>query len=131
MRRIWSKLVGDRGERCAVRYLRRLGFRIIARQYRTSFGEIDVIARDGTDIVFVEVKTRRSEVAGQPFEAVTLAKQRKLTQLAMAYLKQKQLLETPARFDVVSVLWEEGVKTPTIKHYRNAFAPVGSGQMFH
>jgi putative endonuclease len=122
--------LGNEGERLAARYLRRQGFTILARRYRTSLGEIDLVARDGKSIVFVEVKTRRSEAAGQPHEAVDLHKQGQLTRLALAFLKRFRLLEQPARFDVVSIVWESAACPPKIIHYRNAFEPPGRGQMF-
>jgi len=122
--------LGDEGERLAARYLRRQGFRILARRYRTAMGEIDLIARDGKSIVFVEVKTRRSEAAGLPHEAVDLHKQAQLTRLALAFLKRFRLLEQPARFDVVSIVWAAAACPPEIIHYRNAFEPPGRGQMY-
>ena len=130
MRRLISRLIGDRGERAAAAYLRKQGMRIIARQHRTPWGEIDLIARDGDWIVFVEVKTRRSTDAGHPVEAVTPDKQKKLTQLALAFLKRHGLLEARARFDIVAVIWADNAKVPELTHYRHAFEPVGSGQMF-
>jgi len=127
----WLKrLLGDRGERLAAKYLRRQGYKILARQYTSRYGEIDLIALDGECIVFVEVKTRRSAVAGHPFEAVTFAKQKKLTTLALNYLKRQGLLEYPARFDVVTVLWLADSQQPEIEHIRNAFEAVGFGQMY-
>lgn len=125
-----TRWLGDAGERRAARYLRAQGYRILARQYRTAFGEIDLIALDGQCIVFVEVKTRRSRAAGLPEEAVDGAKQAQLTRLALAYLKRRGLLDRAARFDVVAILWSEGAREPQIVHYRNAFPPVGRGQMF-
>ena len=139
--------LGNEGERLAARYLRRQGYKILARRYRTALGELDLVARDGACIVFVEVKTRRSTVAGQPHEAVDRAKQAQLTRLALAFLKRYRRLEQPARFDVVSIIWDgqaddgvegriEGragvgqVREPQIVHYRNAFEPPGRGQMF-
>jgi putative endonuclease len=122
--------LGNEGERLAARYLRRLGFRILARRYRTVLGELDLVARDGACIVFVEVKTRRSDVAGQPHEAVDTNKQAQLTRLALAFLKRYRLLEQPARFDVVSIVWEGAEGEPHVVHYRNAFEPPGRGQMF-
>jgi putative endonuclease len=80
--------------------------------------------------VIVEVKTRRSDAAGQPHEAVDAYKQAQLTRLALAFLKQHGLLEHPARFDVVSIVWEGAAAEPRIVHYRNAFEPPGRGQMF-
>jgi putative endonuclease len=120
-----TKLLGDRGERAAARYLRRQGFEILARQQAGRLGEIDLIARDGDTIVFVEVKTRTSGAAGNPVEAVTPAKQRQMTRIALAWLKQRGLLECRARFDVVALLWAEGARQPEIKHYRHAFEAAG------
>ena len=125
-----NRLLGNRGERLAARYLRRQGYRILSRQYRTRLGELDLIAMDRECIVFVEVKTRRSDAAGQPIEAITHQKQKKLTQLALTYLKRYGLLEHAARFDVVALCWDDSQKKPPIKHYKNAFPAVGFGQMF-
>jgi putative endonuclease len=122
--------LGNEGERLAARYLRRQGYKILARRYRTALGEIDLIARDGACIVIVEVKTRRSDAAGQPHEAVDMYKQAQLARLALAFLKRHRLLEHPARFDVVSIVWEGADAEPQIVHYRNAFEPPGRGQMF-
>jgi putative endonuclease len=122
--------LGDEGERLAARYLRRKGYKILARRYRTALGELDLVARDGDCIVFIEVKTRRDELAGQPHEAVDARKQAQLTRLALAFLKRYRLLEQPARFDVVSIIWEGISREPQIVHYQNAFEPPGRGQMF-
>jgi putative endonuclease len=91
---------------------------------------MDLVAVDGRTIVFVEVKTRQSHDAGHPADAVDAEKQRRLTRLALAYLKQHDLLDCPARFDVVAVTWPSDAKRPAIEHYPNAFEAVGIGQMF-
>ena len=131
MLRGWlARWLGDRGERFAARYLRRQGMKILARQHKTRLGEIDLVALDGECVVFVEVKTRRSDAAGLPVEAVTHAKQQQLTRLALAYLKSRGLLERRARFDIVSLIWPDGAKTPEVQHYRNAFEAVGVGQLY-
>lgn len=130
MRGLLAKLLGNQGERLAGRHLRRQGFKILARQHRSALGEIDLIALDGATIVFVEVKTRRNEAAGHPAEAVTLAKQRQLTRSALAYLRRHDRLESPARFDVVAILWPDDGSPPRVEHFRNAFDPPGHGQMF-
>ena len=130
MRGLWNKLFGDRGERAAAKYLKRQGFRIVSRNYATPWGEIDIVALDGATIVFVEVKTRQSIAAGHPFEAVNHEKQSKLTRMALVYLKKYKLLEHPARFDVVSIIWPEGSRNPEITHFRNAFEAVGKWQFF-
>jgi putative endonuclease len=122
---------GDRGERAAAKFLRRRGLKIIERQHRSRLGEIDLVALDGGQVVIVEVKTRTSDVAGRPDEAVTPAKQKKLTRLALAYLKRRGWLgKRSARFDVVAVTWPKGQKQPEIVHYENAFEPVGVDGMY-
>ncbi len=124
------KTLGQQGEDAAARFLKRLGYLIVARSERDRIGEIDLVAVDGRTVVFVEVKTRNSTIAGQPAEAVDEHKQRKLTRLALAYLRRHDLLECHSRFDVVSVLWPRDEKRPTIEHFKNAFEPDGQGQMF-
>ncbi|MGC1720149.1 MAG: YraN family protein [Isosphaeraceae bacterium] len=123
----WNRLLGDRGEQEAARYLRRQGLRILHRGYRTNHGEIDLIALDGNVIVFVEVKARRQ---GVPAEAVTTEKQRRLTLAALHFLKKHGLLEQRSRFDVVAIIWSEDDNPPQIEHIRDAFEAVGRGQMF-
>ncbi len=122
--------LGQRGERAAERYLHRLGYRIVGRRERGRLGELDLVAVDGRTVVFVEVKTRTSHDAGHPAEAVGPEKQKRLTRLALAYLKRHDLLETSARFDVLAVTWPAKGRRPTIAHYKNAFEAVGRGQMF-
>lgn len=132
VRAAWSRYhsLDRRGERAAERYLRHLGYTIVARRLRMRMGELDLVAVDGHTIVFVEVKTRRSHNAGHPAEAVGPEKQQQLTRLALAYLKRHDLLEYPARFDVVAVTWPDAARKPTIEHYPNAFPAIGRGQMF-
>jgi len=117
--------LGPRGERAAARYLRRQGYKIVARGERSPLGEIDLVAVDGRTVVFVEVKTRESQDGGHPADAVTPDKQRRLTRLALAYLKRHRLLENPARFDVVAITWPAGARQPTIEHLRAAFEATG------
>ena len=87
MQALLNRLLGERGERAAARHLKRQGMRILLRGYRTKQGEIDLIARDGDTLVFVEVKARRQ---GVPAEAVTPEKQRRLTNVAIAIHAQIQ-----------------------------------------
>ena len=122
-------LLGDKGERLAVRHLKGLGYKILARKCRSRIGEIDIIALDGACLVFVEVKTRSSRAAGHPAEAITYDKRRQLTRAALAWLKQAKLLDHRARFDVIAITWQAGGK-PVLEHYQNAFEPVGTGQLF-
>jgi putative endonuclease len=122
--------LGRRGEMAAARRLRRLGYKIVARGDRLKPGEIDLVAVDGRTIVFVEVKTRQTADVGHPVEAVDPAKQRRLTRLAVTFLKRHRLLDHPARFDIVAVTWPEGVRRPTIEHFPNAFEAVGEGELY-
>jgi putative endonuclease len=126
--RAWlNRWLGDRGERAAARYLRRLGMRVLTRGYRTPLGEIDLIARDGPTLVFVEVKTRTH---GTPAEAVTPAKQHRLTLAALHFLRRYHVLEVPCRFDVVAIVWPDDRRPPAIEHIPHAFEAVGRGQFF-
>jgi putative endonuclease len=127
VRTLWNRLLGDRGERAAARFLRRQGMRVLLRGYRAQSGEIDLIARDGDILVFVEVKARRQ---GVPAEAVTPEKQRRITRAALHFLRKHGLLEQRCRFDVVAIVWPDDRRPPQIDHIRNAFEAVGHGQMF-
>ena len=122
--------LGRRGENAAARHLRRLGYVIVARGQRDPIGEIDLVAVDGRTVVFVEVKTRASHDAGHPAEAVNEAKQRRMTRLALAYMKRHDLLECRSRFDVVAVTWGDDRRPPAIEHFIGAFEAVGSEGMF-
>jgi putative endonuclease len=110
---------GKSGEDRAVDELERRGYAVLARRYRTRHGEIDVVARDGDTIVFVEVKARATGEFGTSAEAVTRRKQLKLVSMARDYLARNDLGNTPCRFDVVAVdgVGESAVTTV----YRNAF----------
>jgi putative endonuclease len=122
--------LGAAGERFAAEFLKRLGYQIIATGHRQRLGEIDIVAVDRDCVVFVEVKTWRSSRQVDPSVAVDLAKQGKLTRTALAYLKRHRLLEQPARFDVVTVVWRSDGEEPVIRHFKHAFEAVGVGQMF-
>ena len=100
--------LGKQGEDLACRELRRRGYAILARRYRTRFGEIDIIARDGDTLVFVEVKTRRHAGFGGPVAAVNFTKQRRLVNMARSYLMGVDPPEPPCRFDVVGVTMAAG-----------------------
>jgi putative endonuclease len=125
-----AKTLGERGERAASRFLLRQGMVIVDRGFHDNFGEIDVIAVDDDTIVFVEVKTRSSDMAGLPAEAVDETKQQHLTKTAQGYLKWHRLTECRARFDVIAITWPSQVTQPEILHYENAFEPVGQFQIF-
>jgi putative endonuclease len=122
--------LGPLGEREAERYLLRQGMIILFRGYHDRVGEVDLIAVDHRTVVFVEVKTRSSDIAGEPEEAVDGNKQTKLTKTAIGFLKWHRLTECAARFDVVAIRWPDISDQPEIKHYVNAFEPVGEFQFF-
>ena len=100
--------LGDRGEDMAAAHLKKQGYKILERNYRTPIGEIDLVARHQGVLVIIEVKTRRSRRFGSPQEAVQPAKQERLRNLAEYYLQQQGLGEVTVRFDVVGILWQEG-----------------------
>lgn len=127
---IGSGSLGIEGERLAARYLQQRGYRILARGHRQRLGELDLIALDGSTLVFVEVKTWRRGDVGDPSEAVDARKQDRLTRAALIYLKRRRLLEHPARFDVVSIVWPECGADPQIRHFVSAFEAVGKWQMY-
>ena len=110
---------GLSGEECAANWLAKEGYTILERRFRCQMGEIDIIARQGRVIVFVEVKARRSAGFGSPAEAVTWGKQRKLLRTAQLWLLQKGLTDTACRMDVIEILQQE--EAPLIHHIPNAF----------
>lgn len=97
------KRLGDAGEESACRLLRSSGYRVLERNWRCRLGELDAVAWESGEIVFVEVRSRTSEEFGSPAESVTATKRRKLIKLAAAYLQQKKAAEQPCRFDVVEM----------------------------
>jgi putative endonuclease len=110
---------GKKGEEIAVRHLQKLGYRILERNYRCPLGEIDVVARDKDTIVFVEVKSRKTEACGDPELAVGKAKQKKMSLLSLYYLSQQAPSLMDARFDVVAVkMLSSGTE---VKLFRDAF----------
>lgn len=117
--------LGRQGERVACRFLRRKGLKIVEQSMRNAYGEIDLIAVDQRTIVFVEVKTRSSDLAGDPVEAVDPQKQRRMTGAALAYLKAHHLLNCASRFDVVTLIWSSKDAIPQVEHIENAFESSG------
>jgi putative endonuclease len=115
--------VGKAGEEAAVQYLRQHGYHILERNYRCRFGEIDLIARDGSMLAFVEVKTRRSQKYGPAAAAVTLQKQRHLIKASQAYLIHRKKADELCRFDVVTV--ELDAQQPHIELIKDAFQATG------
>ena len=100
--------LGNRGEDQAASHLESLGYNIVERNYRCKHGEIDLVAKEKTDLVFVEVKTRRSMSCGYGSEAVDKRKRQKLAKSAISYLDERGLGEIDCRFDIVEVYLENG-----------------------
>ncbi len=95
--------IGTEAEEAAAELLRRTGYRVLDRNVRFRFGELDLVCEQAGVVVFVEVKARFGSARGHPLEAVTPHKQRQLARLALAYLQRRGLLHCPCRFDVVAV----------------------------
>jgi putative endonuclease len=111
--------LGKLGEDLACQELERRGYAILTRRYRRRGGELDIVARDGQTIVFVEVKTREGCEFGAGAESITLFKRRRMTTVALDYLARYKLVERPCRFDVVSI--DMDGQQPRIELYQNAF----------
>lgn len=107
---------GNRAELLVETMLRSKGYEILARQYRTRFGEIDLVARDGDEVVFVEVKARKKSLFGYPEESVDYRKRGKILKTAQVYLAKIDP-EPNYRFDIVAVEYE--TSPPTVRHYVN------------
>lgn len=111
--------IGRTGESIAARYLRSKGYRILERNYRTRLGEVDIIARDRRTLVFVEVKARNSSRFGNPKNSITPHKQRKISMVALQYLKSTDQMKAKARFDVIAI--SSAKTSPQIELIKNAF----------
>jgi putative endonuclease len=112
-------LLGKMGEDLACRELEHRGYAILARRYRCRRGELDIVARDGQTVVFVEVKIRSDQAFGGASQAVTRTKQRRMVRLASDYLTRHRLDGRPCRFDVVAIHIDNG--NPFIEIFPNAF----------
>ncbi len=112
---VHKKILGKKGERLVENYIKELGFRLLERNFRTPFGEADLVAQEGDELVFIEVKTRESEAFGTPREAVGKDKQQRYYKIA-AYYGARKGEEPNARFDVAEV-YADG----RIEYYKNAF----------
>jgi putative endonuclease len=109
---------GRKGEELAVKALKKEGYKIIERNFRCPFGEIDIVARDGKTVVFVEVKARKSGELSPPYLAVGKAKRLKIKKSAQYYLNMKRASHVECRFDIVSIIAGE---EPSLEIIRGAF----------
>ncbi|TMQ34743.1 MAG: YraN family protein [Planctomycetota bacterium] len=126
----WRRWFGTRSEREAARFLKGLGYRIVARNYACPLGELDLVAVDGKCVVFVEVRSTEAADEEKPAASVDEQKQLRLTNLALHFLRKHRLLNQAARFDVITVSWPAGSRKPSVTHHRQAFEAAGRFQMF-
>lgn len=110
---------GMAGESAAVKFLKKSGYKILEKNYRKTYGEIDIIAKKGENIAFVEVKTRKSDLYGSPAEFVNKKKQERIIKTAYTYI-QEHNLDAEFTFDIVEV-HTEGIKIKSVNHIKNAF----------
>ncbi|MHC1743751.1 MAG: YraN family protein [Syntrophobacteraceae bacterium] len=110
---------GRKGEDIAAAFLKEQGLELLEQNVRCAIGEIDLVAKDGRTLVFVEVRSRSGSRFGLPQESISPAKQRRLTQLAKWYLQRHRLEDRPARFDVIAIRWV--LEEPDITWIPNAF----------
>lgn len=114
-----NRSVGTTYEKVAGEYLQSLGYEILEYNYRCRQGEVDIVARQGEYLVFVEVKYRRTDHMGQPLEAITFTKQKKICRCARQYLYQHRMTDVSVRFDVVSILGNEICVIPNAFEFLN------------
>ena len=115
------KDLGAKGEKLAIRFLKRKGYRIIQRNYKCKLGEIDIVARQDGTIIFVEVKTRQTEEFGAPQYAVNASKRKQISKVALSYIRNNKLAEQSCRFDVIAITLTSESRKPVIEHIENAF----------
>lgn len=113
--------LGRKGEDLAAKHLQRLGYRIVGRRERVLRGDIDIVAVDGRTVVFVEVRSRSDTRHGHPSETVGPVKQRRIAELANAYIRRHRLQDCQVRIDVVTVIFGAEGEAPTVEHFENAF----------
>ena len=127
----WRRWFGRRSERAAARYLRTLGYRILAANVADPAGELDLIALDGQTLVIVEVRSTAGTNVERTTASVDYHKQKKITDAALRFMARKRLLEgVSVRFDVLILAWPPTAREPVIHHYPNAFEAIGRYQ-FH
>jgi putative endonuclease len=126
----WRRWFGNRSERAAERFLKSKKHRILVRNWKCQHGELDLVTRDGDTLVFVEVRSTEAANTDLPALSVDALKQKRLTQLALAFMRQYGVLEVSARFDVITLAWPKAAKEPQIDYYPNAFAAVGQFGMY-
>src|SRR5579871_2910605 len=118
----WRRWFGRRSERAAARFLRKLGYRVLAANVSDPTGELDLIALDGQTLVVVEVRSTESDDLERTAASVDLRKQRKITDAALRFLTRRRLLDRVAvRFDVLVLSWPPTAREPVVRHIPHAF----------
>ncbi|MBI4432903.1 MAG: YraN family protein [Candidatus Omnitrophica bacterium] len=115
-----SQALGTIGEELAAQYLSRRGYKILLKNYECDLGEIDLVAKEKGALIFIEVKTRRSDFMGMPAESVTFHKRAQIVKCAQYYMKRYGIKDIPCRFDVVSILMD-AENGPLIELIQDAF----------
>ena len=128
--RFWRRWFGQRSEKAAAKFLRKLGWHILGANIHDGLGELDLIAHDGEALVIVEVRSTSQPDPQVAAASVDLRKQRKLTQAALRFLGRHRLHGVALRFDVLALAWPPTAREPTILHLRQAFEPNDRFQMF-
>jgi putative endonuclease len=117
----WRRWFGRRSERAAEGFLKRLGWRIVERNYTCPGGELDLIALAGRELVFVEIRSTAQPDPAVPAASVDAGKQQRMTRAARHFLHRSRLDDSPCRFDVLLLSWPPGERSPRVLHIPNAF----------
>ncbi|VTR93703.1 endonuclease : UPF0102 protein PM8797T_28449 OS=Planctomyces maris DSM 8797 GN=PM8797T_28449 PE=3 SV=1: UPF0102 [Gemmata massiliana] len=132
--RWWKRWFGRRSERAAAKYIRKLGYRLLAANVSDREGELDLLALDGQTLVIVEVRSTssdRDDAINQTAASVDLRKQRKITEATSRFLARRRLLgKIAVRYDVLVIAWPEHAREPTVRHIPHAFESTGRFQFF-
>lgn len=116
-----NKIIGSFGENLAIKFLKNKGYIILEKNFYCPFGEIDIIAKDGSYLVFIEVKTRYNFHYGTPLESINFNKQNKIKNVAKYYLINKHIFKAYCRFDALEIILKKDEIEPKINLIRNAF----------
>lgn len=116
----WKKFLGIFGENAAEKYLKSIGFKILKKNYKCRYGEIDIIAKDKGVLSFVEVKTVSTDKAETPYDTINAKKREHISRTAMFYLRENGMNEAACRFDVISVKYKNG-EEPKVEFIKGAF----------
>ena len=114
-----NQALGEWGEGKAAEYLEGIGYQILERNFRTPYGEIDLIAQINSEIIFVEVKTRSSRNFGYPEEAITAKKMQHMIESAESYMQEQEDQQKDWRIDVIAIEKPKDVSKPLIEHFEN------------